>query len=372
MSPRQQKAERSQVSAVTSSASSARQIGIAGRAIGDGCPPLIIAEMSGNHNQSFERAMAIVEAAAHAGAHALKLQTYTADTMTLNLREGDFLISDPASPWHGQSLYELYSKAHTPWEWHEPIFRRCRELGLIAFSTPFDATAVDFLEGLGVPCYKIASFESVDLALIRKVAQTRKPVIISTGMASETEIAEAVETARGAGCSELLLLKCTSVYPASPADSNLLTIPQMRDRFSCPVGLSDHTLGIGAALAGIALGAAVVEKHFTLSRADGGVDSEFSLEPGELRLLVEEAQRAWEAKGSVRYGPSEHEKASLVFRRSLYVVRDLRAGDVLTAQNVRIVRPGRGLAPKFYDAVLGRRLRKSVTAGTPVSWDLLE
>jgi N-acetylneuraminate synthase len=348
-----------------------RGFAIAGRQVGRGHPPLIIAEISGNHNQEFDRAIAIVEAAARAGAHAVKLQTYTADTMTLDLRHGEFVLADPYSPWRGQSLYELYQKAHTPWEWHEPIFRRCRELGLIAFSTPFDDTAVAYLESLDVPCYKIASFEIVDLALIRRVAATGKPLILSTGMATESEIEEGVAAARGAGCRDLMLLKCTSSYPAVPADSRLAAIPHMRERFDCEVGLSDHTLGIGAAVASVALGAAAIEKHVTLARADGGVDAAFSLEPAELAQLVAETRRAWEAMGTVRYGPSDHENPSLVFRRSLYVVRDMKAGDIFSQENLRAIRPGHGLPPKYLPAFLGKAVRRDTARGTPLTWDLL-
>lgn len=347
------------------------EIRIGKRMVGRRHPPFVIAEMSGNHNQQFERAMEIVEAVARAGAHALKLQTYTADTMTLDVREGDFVVSDPASPWQGRALYELYQSAHTPWVWHEPIFRRCRELGLIAFSTPFDASAVDFLETLDVPCYKIASFENVDLALIRKAASTGKPVIISTGLASEEEIGDAVTAARGAGCKELMLLKCTSSYPASPADSHLATIAAMEQRFGCLVGLSDHTLGVGAALAGVALGAVAVEKHVTLSRSAGGVDAEFSLEPDELARLVSEARTAWQAVGSVHYGPSEHEKSSVIFRRSLYVVRDMKAGERFSPENLRAIRPGMGLSPKHLPAFLGKAISRDTAKGTPLTWDLL-
>lgn len=333
--------------------------------------PFVIAEMSGNHNRQFARAMEIVEAVARSGADALKLQTYTADTMTLDIRKGDFVVSDPASPWQGRALYELYETAHTPWEWHAPIFRRCRELGLIAFSTPFDASAVDFLETLEVPCYKIASFENVDLALIRKAASTGKPVMISTGLASEEEIADAVSAARDAGCKELVLLKCTSSYPASAEDSHLATIAAMEQRFGCLVGVSDHTLGIGAAVAGVALGAVAVEKHVTLSRSAGGVDADFSLEPGELALLVKEARTAWQAVGSVRYGASAQEKASVVFRRSLYVVRDMKAGERFSPENLRAIRPGLGLAPKHLEAFLGRPISRDAQKGTPLAWDLL-
>jgi N-acetylneuraminate synthase len=334
-------------------------------------PPFVIAEMSGNHNGSLDRALAIVDAIADTGAQALKLQTYTADTMTLNLAEREFVIDDPNSLWAGRTLYDLYREAHTPWEWHAPIFARARARGLVAFSTPFDATAVDFLESLDVPCYKIASFENVDLPLIRKVAATGKPLIISTGLATLAEIAEAVAAARDAGCRDLVLLKCTSAYPASPADSHLRTIPHLRAAFGCEVGLSDHTLGVGAALASIALGATVIEKHVTLRRADGGVDSAFSLEPQELKQLVEDGERARLALGEVRYGPSANEVNSLRFRRSLYVVRDVPRGQVFTPENVRAIRPGLGLAPKHFEQVLGRRAARDIAAGTALAWDLI-
>ena len=347
------------------------EIRIQGRAVSNNSPPFVIAEMSGNHNQSFERAMAIVEAIARSGVHALKLQTYTADTMTLDVREGEFFISDPKSLWRGHSLYELYQKACTPWEWHEPIFRRCRELGLIVFSTPFDHTAVDFLERLEVPCYKIASFENIDLPLIRRVAETGKPLILSTGMASLAEIEEAVFVARAAGCRELLLLKCTSSYPASPEHSHLVTIPHMRSMFGCPVGLSDHTLGIGAAVASVALGGVAIEKHVTLKRSDGGVDADFSLEPDEFASLVNETRRAWQALGSVTYGVLDEERPSLIFRRSLYVAQDMKAGERFTAETLRIVRPGMGLPPKFYDVLIGRSIAKNVKKGTAVTWELV-
>lgn len=344
---------------------------IASRTIGLEAPPFIIAEMSGNHNQSLERALKIVEAAAAAGAHALKLQTYTADTMTLDIEEGDFFISDPASLWKGSSLYQLYQQAHTPWEWHEPIFERCRQLGLICFSTPFDDSSVDFLESLNVPCYKIASFENTDLPLIRKVATTGKPMIISTGMATIAELDETVRTAREAGCNDIILLKCTSSYPSTPENSNIRTIPHLHELFDVQVGLSDHSMGCGVAVAAVALGATVIEKHFTLSRADGGVDSTFSLEPEEMRQLVVETERAWQSLGQVSYGPTEKEKKSLVFRRSLYVVKDMKAGEVFTRENVRAIRPGYGLPPKFIDTFLGRQISLDVKKGTPISWELL-
>ncbi|MBH5401212.1 pseudaminic acid synthase [Bradyrhizobium sp. CNPSo 4010] len=346
-------------------------IAIAGRLIGRAHQPFIIAEMSGNHNQSLDRALTIVEAAAKAGAHALKLQTYTADTMTLDLDHGEFVIDDPDSLWKGNSLHKLYEQAYTPWGWHKPIFERARELGMIPFSSPFDATAVDFLQELGVPCFKIASFENTDLPLIRKVASTGKPVIISTGMATVAEIDEAVRAAREAGCKDLILLKCTSTYPAVPSDTNLLTIPHMRALFGCEIGLSDHTFGIGASVASVALGASVIEKHFTLARAEGGVDSTFSMEPDEMASLVVETERAWMALGEVHYGVTEKEKDSRTFRRSLYVAEDLKAGDVLTEENLRIIRPGLGLPPKYFATLIGKRIGRTVRKGTPMSWDLL-
>ncbi|ABD42785.1 N-acetylneuraminate synthase [Methanospirillum hungatei JF-1] len=339
--------------------------------IGNNHPPFIIAEMSGNHNHSLDRALAIVEAAAQAGAHAIKLQTYTADTMTLDIAEGEFFISDRNSLWNGQSLYDLYKQAHTPWEWHAPIMKQAEELGLICFSTPFDETAVEFLETLNVPAYKIASFEVVDLPLIQKVAETGKPLIISTGMATVAEIDEAVRTARDAGCRDLVLLKCTSTYPASPKNSNILTIPHIRELFDCEVGLSDHTMGIGAAVAAVAHGATVIEKHFTLSRADGGVDSAFSMEPHEFRILIEETRRAWQSLGCVQYGPGEEGKKSVIFRRSLYVAEDMQAGDIFTKENLRSIRPGLGLSPKYYRTLLGKQVNRDLKKGTPVSWDIL-
>ena len=346
-------------------------ININGRAIGANHRPYLIAEMSGNHNQSLERALEIVDAAAAHGADAIKLQTYTADTMTLNVRMPGFVIDDPKSLWAGRQLYELYQEAHTPWEWHRPIMERAAAHGVHCFSTPFDDSAVDFLESLDVPAYKIASFENTDLPLIRRVAATGKPMIISTGMASAGEIEEAVQTARQAGCRDLILLKCTSSYPATAENTNITTIPHMRALFGCEVGLSDHTMGCGVAVAATALGATVIEKHFTLRRADGGVDSAFSMEPLELKQLRDETERAVQALGAVSYGPTVSEMKSLAFRRSLYIVRDLEAGDVFDAQNVRCVRPGFGLAPKFLDHVIGRRVACRVPAGTPVTWDIL-
>ena len=334
--------------------------------------PFIIAEMSGNHNQSLERALAIVDAAAEAGVDAVKIQTYTADTMTLDIDMGEFFIGDKDSLWKGESLYHLYEKAHTPWEWHKPIFDRCKEHGIMGFSTPFDDSSVDFLEALGVPCYKIASFENVDLPLIRKVARTGKPLIVSTGMTTVSELDDLVRTARENGCMNLTLLKCTSSYPASPEGTNLCTIPHMRELFGCAVGLSDHTLGIGAAVASVVLGASVIEKHFTLSRADGGVDVAFSLEPDEMAQLVKECRAAYEALGEISYAVQELEKKSLVFRRSLYVTEDMKAGEAFTEKNLRRIRPGFGLAPKYYDVILGKRANRDIGRGTPVQWELIE
>lgn len=346
-------------------------IKIRNREVGQQHAPFVIAEMSGNHNQSLERALEIVEAAAKTGAHALKIQTYTPDTMTLDLDEREFHISDPNSLWTGTSLYKLYGEAYTPWEWHKPIFDRARELGIIAFSTPFDDTSVDFLESLDVPCYKIASFENTDLPLIRRVAATGKPLIISTGMATVAELDETVRAAREAGCQDLILLKCTSTYPATAENTNILTIPHLRELFGCEVGLSDHTMGVGVSVASVALGATVIEKHFTLNRADGGVDSSFSMEPAEMAQLVVETERAWQALGQISYGPTEKEKKSLVFRRSLYVVKDIKAGEMLTHENLRAIRPGYGLPPKYLPTLLGRHIARDVKTGTAMSWDLL-
>ena len=347
-----------------------KQIKIAGRLIGGDSEPFVIAEMSGNHNQSLERALEIVEAAAKTGAHALKIQTYTPDTMTLDLDEREFHISDPNSLWAGTSLYKLYGEAYTPWEWHKPIFDRARELGIIAFSTPFDDTSVDFLETLNVPCYKIASFENTDIELIRRVAATGKPLIISTGMATVAELDDTVRAARDAGCDDLILLKCTSTYPATAENTNILTIPHLREMFGCEVGLSDHTMGVGVSVASVALGATVIEKHFTLNRADGGVDSSFSMEPSEMAQLVAETKRAWQALGRVSYGPTAAEKKSVQFRRSLYIVKDIKAGDILTRENVRAIRPGLGLPVKYLDMVLGKRVKQMAKRGTPINFEM--
>ena len=315
--------------------------------------------------------MAIVEAAAKTGSHAVKLQTYTADTMTIDLSEREFFINDPKSLWKGKSLYDLYKQAYTPWEWHKPIFDRCKELSLICFSTPFDETAVDFLENLDVPCYKIASFENTDIPLICKVAATGKPMIISTGMATVAELDETVSAAREAGCKDLILLKCTSTYPATVENTNIRTIPHMREVFDVQVGLSDHTMGIGAAVASVALGATVIEKHFTLRRTDGGVDSAFSMELDEMKQLVEETYNAWQALGKVSYGPTEQEKDSIRFRRSVYVVTDIKKGKEFKSDNIRIIRPGYGLPPKYYDVILGKKASCDIKKGTPMEWGLV-
>ena len=324
--------------------------------------------MSGNHNQSLDRALAIVDAAAAAGAHAIKLQTYTADTMTL---KGVHTIEDQKSLWYKYELYDLYKQAYTPWEWHQPIFERAKAQGLIAFSSPFDESAVDFLETLDVPLYKVASFENTDHPLLKKIAQTGKPVIMSTGVASVADIAQAVEVLHNNGCTQLVLLKCTSTYPASPQNTNLLTIPHLQQLYNCIVGLSDHTMGIGASVAAVALGARVIEKHFTLRRADGGVDSAFSLEPEELQALVTETERAFLALGHIQYGIQDIEKPSLAYKRSIYVAQNIKAGELFTTQNLRRIRPANGLEPKYYELLWGKQASKDIVAGTPLSWDLV-
>lgn len=333
--------------------------------------PFIIAEMSGNHNQSLERAFEIVDAAAEAGAHALKLQTYTADTITFNGTSDEFVIKDQNSLWANQNLHKLYQMAYTPWEWHQPIFERAKAHGMLAFSSPFDTTAVDFLESLDVPCYKIASFENTDHILLKKVAQTGKPVIMSTGVASIADIQESVGVLRKNGCKDLVLLKCTSTYPATPESTNLLTIPHMKELFDCQIGLSDHTMGIGASVAAVALGARVIEKHFTLRRADGGVDSAFSLEPEELKNLVIESERAYLAMGKVNYILSEKEQKSLQYKRSLYVVEPMKAGDVFSDKNIRSIRPSNGLHTRYYEEILGKKATQDIAAGTALSWNLI-
>lgn len=333
--------------------------------------PFIVAEMSGNHNQSLNRALKIVEEAAKAGVCAIKLQTYTADTMTLNVNQDDFIINDPSSLWHGRHLYELYQEAHTPWDWHKPIFDKAKELGIVVFSTPFDSSAVDFLESLDVPAYKIASFENTDVNLIRKIARTGKPVIISTGLATLSDLQLMTNTLKHEGCEKFILLKCTSAYPASPLDANLKTIPHMASMFNCQVGLSDHTMGIGVAIAAVALGATVVEKHFCLSRSEGGVDSDFSLEPNELKSLVQETKRAWLALGKVNYQASMTEQKSKIFKRSIYFIKNMKAGEIIEEDCIRCIRPGYGLEPKYWDNIIGSELNTNVKIGDQVNFSIL-
>ena len=344
---------------------------IGNKKIGNNYPPFLIAEMSGNHNQSLEKALSIIDAAALCGADAVKIQTYTPDTLTIDVSHGEFFISDPHSLWEGRSLYDLYSEAYTPWEWHKAIFERAAEKGIMCFSTPFDETSVDFLESLDVPAYKIASFENNHLPLLRKVAKTGKPVIMSTGIASLSDLDLAVKTLKDNGCKDLMLLKCTSTYPATPENTNLVTIPHMKDLFQCEVGLSDHTMGIGASLAAVALGAKVVEKHFTLDRSEGGVDSTFSLEPNEFQMLVEESKRAFLSLGKVTYGILEAEKNSLSFKRSIYIVEDMEQGEYFSEKNIRIIRPGLGLSPKYFEIIVGKKISRSAKRGTALQWDML-
>jgi len=347
----------------------AAELTIEGRKIGPGHAPFVIAEMSGNHNGKLDRALRLVDAAHRAGADALKLQTYTADTLTIDSHELGFRVE--VGLWKGRSLYGLYGEAHTPWEWHQELFRRGKELGLIVFSTPFDASAVEFLERLNAPAYKIASFEIVDLPLLRRVARAGKPVIVSTGMATLSEIDEAVRTIREAGGSEMALLKCTSAYPASPEDLNLRTIPHLARAFGVPVGLSDHTLGIAAPVAAVAMGACIVEKHLTLARQAGGPDSAFSLEEHEFREMADAVRTAHRALGRIAYGQTGGETKNRLFRRSLYVVKDTAAGDVFTVYNVRSIRPGYGLHTRYLECIIGRRATRPVKRGTPLSWDLV-
>ncbi|MEQ1664901.1 MAG: pseudaminic acid synthase [Bdellovibrionales bacterium] len=340
-----------------------REIQIGPHKVGPGHKPFIIAEMSGNHNQSLATAMKIVESAALTGVQALKLQTYTADTMTIDMSDSDFSITDEKSLWKGENLYNLYKKAHTPWDWHKPIMDRCRELGMLCFSTPFDDSAVDFLEELNVPCYKVASFENTHLPLIDKIAKTGKPIIVSTGMATLSVLEDVVRTVKNAGNDQLILLKCTSTYPASPKDTNILTIPHMSKMFNVQVGLSDHTMGVGVSLAAVAVGATVIEKHFTLARADGGVDSTFSMEPAEMKLLVQESEKAWLSLGEINYQPTVSEEKSLQFRRSIYVIKNIKSGEKFTGENVKIIRPGYGLEPKHITQVLTARASRDLVRG---------
>ncbi|MCB9283034.1 MAG: pseudaminic acid synthase [Lewinellaceae bacterium] len=347
-----------------------KELKIGGITISPNHPPFIIAEMSGNHNQSLDRALELVKAAADAGAHALKLQTYTADTITIDHRGGLFEITDSGSLWYGKNLYELYQEAHTPWEWHKEIFGYANALGMIAFSSPFDETAVDFLESLNVPAYKVASFESTHHPLLKKIAQTGKPVIISSGASRLDDLYESIQVLKENGCKDIVILKCTSTYPATPENTNLNTIPVLQQIFpGCIIGLSDHTMGIGAAVAAVALGARVIEKHFTLRRADGGVDSAFSLEPEELKALVIESKRAFHALGIVQLDTQKSEQKSLQYKRSIYVVKDIQAGEVFTEENIRVIRPGDGLEPKFWKYVIGKKAIVSIDKGSPLKLD---
>jgi N-acetylneuraminate synthase len=345
----------------------ARAIDIAGRRVGPGEPPFIVAELSANHLGDIERAVRTIQAAAEAGADAVKLQTYTPDTITIASERPEFRIK--GGLWDGRTLYELYASAYTPYDWHERLFAAAREAGIVCFSSPFDQTAIDLLEGLNAPAYKIASFEVVDLPLIAAVARTGKPVIMSTGMASRAEIEEAVRTARGAGASDLILLHCTSGYPTPVGDANLRTIPDLAEAFGVATGLSDHTLGTAASVAAVALGAVMIEKHFTLSRADGGPDAAFSLEPGELARLVADCRAAWESLGEVRHEPADSERGNIAYRRSLFAVAPIATGETFTDRNVRSIRPGNGLAPKHLARVLGRRARRALARGEPLDWD---
>ncbi|HEV2150421.1 MAG TPA: pseudaminic acid synthase [Longimicrobiaceae bacterium] len=345
-------------------------IDIGGRRVGPGHPAYLVAELSGNHNGDLQRALDTVRAAAEAGADAIKLQTYTADTLTIDSRKEHFVVPGDG-PWGGRTLYQLYEEAHTPWEWHPRLFEEARAYGLDIFSTPFDATAVDLLEELGAPVYKVASFELVDDEILRTVAATAKPVVLSTGMGSLEEVAHAVAVLRGAGCEQVLLLRCTSSYPAPDASMNLATLPVLAQATGCPVGLSDHSLGTTAPVVAVTLGACFVEKHFTLSRADGGVDSHFSLEPAEFRALVEDVRRAEAMIGVPSFGPGVAEEGSTVFRRSLFVVRDVAEGEEFTRESVRSIRPGYGMPPRFLDVVVGKRAARAVERGTPLSWDLV-
>ncbi len=346
------------------------EISIGNTPIGKGRKPFIIAEMSGNHNHSLDKALAIVKAAADAGADAIKLQTYTPDSLTIDHRGGLFEITDKKSLWYGRNLYDLYKDAMTPYEWHKPLFDFAKQLGIICFSTPFNDEAVDMLEELGAPAYKIASFENNYHGLLRKVAEKNKPVIMSTGVSELNDLIESVNILKTAGCRDLILLKCTSTYPASPENTNLATIPDMRRLFQCEIGLSDHTMGVGTAVAAVALGAVVIEKHFCLSRAEGGVDSAFSLEPHEFKLLVEETKRGWLSLGQVRYGILEAEKNSLNYKRSLYAVKDIKKGEYFSAENIRVIRPGDGLHPRYYDIIIGKPAKKDILKGTPIHTDL--
>lgn len=345
-----------------------QNITIGNRTIGEAHVPFIIAEMSGNHNQSLERAMELVDAAAAAGAHALKLQTYTADTITV---KGACIIHDEKSLWNGEELYDLYNQSYTPWEWHKSIFDRAKEKGMLAFSSPFDISSVDFLESLDVPAYKIASFENTDWTLLKRVAQTKKPIIMSTGVSNISDIDESLRLLRSLGCKDIIILKCTSTYPATPENTNINTIPFMKGVFNCHVGLSDHTMGVGVSVAAVALGARVIEKHFTLSRADGGVDAAFSLEPAELKLLVEETERAFLSLGKVQLGIQPVEEKSRQFKRSLFLIKDIKVGEVFSEKHIRSFRPAIGVETKYFDQIVGRTAKSDLKAGTPITWNIL-
>ena len=334
--------------------------------------PIIIAEMSANHNNSFEKAISIVEKAAEIGADIIKLQTYRADTMTLNINHKDFIIKDKKSLWFNKKLYDLYSVGSTPWEWHEAIFKKAKEKNIVCISTPFDESAVDFLEKLKVPAYKISSFENTDTILLKKVAKTKKPIILSTGMATISELNESIETIKQEGNDQIILLKCTSTYPAKAKNSNLITIPHMKKLFRCHVGLSDHTIGIGTSVAAAAYGAKIIEKHFTLNKKDGGIDSKFSIEPHEMKLLIKESKQAMNSIGKIKYGPTSDEKKSLQFRRSLYVCKDVQKGELVSKKNIKNIRPGFGLASKNINKVLGKKFGKKVKKGTPLSWTIIK
>ena len=344
---------------------------IGSKEISDSNKPFVVAELSSNHNGSLERALKCVDIASEAGVDAIKLQTYTADSITLNIEKDEFFIKEKDSLWKGQSLFSLYQKGQTPWEWHKPIFDKAKSKGLICFSSPFDFQAVDFLETLDVPCYKIASPECIDIPLIKKAAGTGKPLIISTGMATEEEISVAVKTAKDSGCKSLALLKCTSAYPAKLESCNLKTILEMKSKFGCEIGFSDHTLGINASIAAVGMGATIIEKHFTISKDDEGIDSKFSLDAKELKKLVQSINEVWKSKGKVIYGPTEEEKTTLLYRRSLYIVEDIKAGEKLTEKNLRSIRPAYGLNPKFYFQVLGKTVSKDLKKGTPLKLDFI-
>ena len=347
------------------------EITLGNEIIGEKRHPFIIAEMSGNHNGSIQRAFKIIDAAIASGANAIKLQTYTADKITIDRKGGLFDIRDKSSLWNGRNLFELYKGAYTPWEWHQELYNYANDKGIQIFSSVFDETGIEFLEKLNVQVYKIASFENNHYPLLKKIAQTKKPVIMSTGLSNISNLEKSVNTLRENGCKDLILLKCTSTYPSSPKNSNLKTIPIIKKIFGCQVGLSDHTLGIGVPIAAISFGASVIEKHFTLSRSDGGVDSAFSLEPDELKLLVQESKRAHDSLGKVFIGITEEEKKSLRFKRSIYIISDVKKGEQFTKKNIGIIRPGDGLETSFYEMVLGRKSKENIKGGTPFRLDML-